>query len=157
VEGLSIFKQVFLRALLRYGPLWNLRQLESLTRESIPCCSSGALPRMARGSSPWSTSCNQEQSACREASPEQGHNRRFWVKMTIRTSISSIRTTSSARFYPPDAVLLADRFLPRPHAVQLCPRRREKNKFIKKLIFFSCLCGCWSRPRGRGNNFFLIF
>jgi hypothetical protein len=63
---------------------------------------------------------------------DQGcHKGRFWVKMTVQTSISSIRPFSSSRcprplaFTPPDAVLPADGFLPRSCAVKLHPCGRK--------------------------------
>jgi hypothetical protein len=57
------------------------------------------------------------------------HNGRFWVKMTVQTSISSVRPSvfivrmsSSARVYPMDAILPADGFLSHPIAVKFRPR-----------------------------------
>jgi hypothetical protein len=43
----------------------------------------------------------------------------------IRLSVFIVQTSSSARFYPLDAVLSADRFLLRPHAVKLYPHGRK--------------------------------
>jgi hypothetical protein len=96
-----------------------------------------------------------------------------------------VRTTSSARFYPLDAVLPIDGFLPRLRAVKLHShgrvpmsvrmwgppvRTREcvctdmKKKKIKKYFIFSCPHGCWSRPHGHGKkkrknyfNYFIYF
>jgi hypothetical protein len=49
----------------------------------------------------------------------------------IRPSVFIVRTTSSARFYAPDAILSTDGFLPRPHG-----RRKTKLKiFLFYFIF----------------------
>jgi hypothetical protein len=57
---------------------------------------------------------------------DQGcHKRRFWRKITIRTSFSSRRPRTSAcvHVYPADAVLPADGFLPSANAVKTASAR----------------------------------
>jgi hypothetical protein len=64
------------------------------------------------------------------------HNRRFWIKMTVRTSISSVRPFSSSErphppvFTSPGTVLPADRSLPHPRVVKfhLCGRKPRPHK-----------------------------
>jgi hypothetical protein len=81
----------------------------------------------------------------------------------IRLSDFIIWTTSFAHFYPPDAVLLADGFLPRPRAVKLCLRERgacrhgRRKKKSKKNIyiyfFWFLFLFFFSSLRGREKNF----
>jgi hypothetical protein len=73
----------------------------------------------------------------------------FWIKMTVRMSISSVRPfslserfcppvfTPRTQFYPPDTVLPIDRFLPRSHAIKICPCEHEPR-----------LRGCGARWHG---------